>query len=303
MSRDARIYNVLIASPGDLHEVRSLVPPLFTAWNSSGNRQVMLQPVMWEHSSVPEMGANPQDIIDRQLVETSDLLVAIFWTRLGTATSKHISGTIQEIETFIRLKGPQRAMVYFIEKAAQVKPLDQDFEQLQTLRNYREKLQAEGLLCSVADDGEFKFQLYRHLDSKSNALMEGRLPEPGTSSEALSDDDADDKKWPCGKSATDICEAFKKHWATMAARGDKYRDEGARLAATFAKAIDRFISEHQFHLTSSDKTFFREQSHALKQLRLGARGIYYRKAVPRQYWDDGMVIAEQLAVHSQFMKK
>jgi hypothetical protein len=256
---------------------------------------------MWEHAGVPEMGAHPQDALDDQLIAKSDLLVAIFWTRIGTQTARHISGTIQEIESFITRKGPKRVMIYFIDKPVNSSPLDLDLSQIQQLKEYKNKIKDEGLLCNVPDESAFRLKLYQHLESKVSALLRGELPEP-----SLPDTDIyenDDNRWPCDQSINGICAAFERYWIEMCARGDRFRDEGARLAARFARAIDRYLAENQFIITESDKHFLREQSHALKQLHLNARSTTYRKAVPKQYWDDGMAIAEKLSVHGEFMSK
>src|SRR5262245_9163448 len=197
MPRQAPIIRVLIASPKDVGEMRSMIPPLFTEWNSFGNRQAMLEPVMFEHAGVPELGSHPQDVIDRQLVVTSDLLVAIFWTQIGTATERHISGTIQEIETFIEEKGPKRVMVYFIDKPINARPMDLDVAQIQQLKDYRRKLEKEGLLCIVPSEGDLRLRLYQHLESKVNALLRQELPEPVKQAERSTADERDDHKWPC----------------------------------------------------------------------------------------------------------
>jgi hypothetical protein len=303
MSHQAHVVNVLIASPGDLKEVRSLVPPLFTEWNSAG-RPVMLVPQMWEHASVPEMGEHPQDIVDRQIVVNSDLLVAVFWTRVGTETAKHISGTIQEIETFIEIKGPKRAMIYFIDKPVEVNPMDLDLDQIQKLKDYRKKLQPQGLVWSVPNESEFRLKLYQHLESKVKALVAGQLPEPAIEGPTvhLASEGTDDQKWPCTLTAGGIGEGFGKCWGDMCARGDKYRDEGARLAARFARAIDQLIAGNEFRMSNADRAFFREQSHALKELHLNARSDQYRGSPPLRFWADGSAIADRLLVHSRFMK-
>ena len=44
------------------------------------------------------MGERAQAIINRQIVKDSDLVVAIFWTRIGTPTGVAQSGMIEEIE-------------------------------------------------------------------------------------------------------------------------------------------------------------------------------------------------------------
>ena len=47
-----------------------------------------------------EVGAHPQDIINRQLLGRCDFLIAIFASSIGSATATDASGTLQEIREF-----------------------------------------------------------------------------------------------------------------------------------------------------------------------------------------------------------
>jgi hypothetical protein len=71
----------------------------------------MLLAVGWETDVAPEMGAPAQSIIDRQILNDADLLVGIFWTRIGTPTASYASGAVEEIEE--HLKAGRPAMLYF----------------------------------------------------------------------------------------------------------------------------------------------------------------------------------------------
>jgi len=42
------------------------------------------------------MGDRPQAIINKQLVDDADILVAVFWTKLGTATGAAMSGSVAQ---------------------------------------------------------------------------------------------------------------------------------------------------------------------------------------------------------------
>ncbi|MFH0808929.1 MAG: DUF4062 domain-containing protein, partial [Pseudomonadota bacterium] len=88
MSYDARVFSVMIASPGDVEDERKIVADVIYEWNAvhSRNRKIVLLPVGWESHSSPEMGGRPQEIINRQVLDKCDLLVGVFWTRLGTET-------------------------------------------------------------------------------------------------------------------------------------------------------------------------------------------------------------------------
>ncbi len=113
MSYSASTFNVMIASPGDVASERAIVRDVVYEWNAvnAASRKVVLLPVGWETHSSPEMGATAQTIINRQVLSKCDLLVGVFWTRIGTATEHHLSGTVEEIEGHISAGKP--AMLYF----------------------------------------------------------------------------------------------------------------------------------------------------------------------------------------------
>jgi hypothetical protein len=75
-----------------------------------GEDGVLLQPLMWERDATPEAGA-PQAVINRQLVDKADILIGLFWTRLGTPTTEAESGTVEEIERMIAADKP--VLLYF----------------------------------------------------------------------------------------------------------------------------------------------------------------------------------------------
>lgn len=96
MPFQANVLRVMIASPGDVDLERTIVTQELHGWNdvNASTRQLVLLPVKWETHSTPEYGAHPQTIINRQLLEDADILIAIFGTRIGTPTVEHVSGTV-----------------------------------------------------------------------------------------------------------------------------------------------------------------------------------------------------------------
>lgn len=80
----ANVLRVMIASPGDVGEERQVVTEEIHRWNYANAvvRQLVLLPVKWETHSTPQQGDHPQTIINRQLLEDADILVAIFGTRI-----------------------------------------------------------------------------------------------------------------------------------------------------------------------------------------------------------------------------
>jgi len=166
MSYTATVYKVMIASPGDVPAERSIVRELLSEWNvvNADSKQVVLLPVGWETHSVPEMGGRPQAIINKQVLKGCDLLVGVFWTRIGTATGEFPSGTVEEIEEHIKADRP--VMLYF--SASPVVPDSIDPEQYRQLQDFRKSCQSRGLYESYSDIGEFRAKLYRQLQIKLN---------------------------------------------------------------------------------------------------------------------------------------
>lgn len=156
----------MIASPGDVASERSIVRDVVYEWNAvhSKSRNIVLLPIGWESHSSPEMGASPQDIINNQILDKCDLLVGVFWTRIGTQTTEYASGTVEEIEKHIKSEKP--AMLYFSSQPVAMDSVD--IEQIQELKKFRESCQSRGLYESYDSHADFKEKFYRHLQLKLN---------------------------------------------------------------------------------------------------------------------------------------
>jgi hypothetical protein len=100
MAFSARVIQIFIASPGDVHDEREIATEVIQRWNdlNARERSLVLLPLGWETHSSPELGTRPQAVINRQVLDQCDLVVGIFWPRLGTPTGVSPSGTVEEIE-------------------------------------------------------------------------------------------------------------------------------------------------------------------------------------------------------------
>lgn len=88
MSFKSQTYRVLIASPSDLAEERQAATDAVNDWNAQHAvaEFVVLLPVKWETHAKPQVGVRPQEAINSQLVRGCDILVGMFWTKIGTST-------------------------------------------------------------------------------------------------------------------------------------------------------------------------------------------------------------------------
>ena len=113
VSYTANVINVMIASPSDASQERQIARDVIAEWNTihAKDKRTVLMPIGWETHSVPDTGDRPQAIINGQLLKDADLLIAMFWTRIGSPTGAARSGTVEEIEEHIR--AGKSAMIYF----------------------------------------------------------------------------------------------------------------------------------------------------------------------------------------------
>jgi hypothetical protein len=166
MSYDAKTFNVMIASPSDVPSERNIVREVVYEWNAvhSQTRKMVLLPVGWETHSSPEMGGRAQAILNDQVLSKCDLLVGIFWTRIGTATGEYLSGTVEEIEKHVASGKP--AMLYFYDQPVEKGSVDK--EQYSKLKAFRASCQKRGLYATYGRHSEFKEKFYHHLQIKVN---------------------------------------------------------------------------------------------------------------------------------------
>jgi hypothetical protein len=173
MPSDVKLYRVLIASPSDVAEERQIIREEVERWNSlhSESTKIVLQATGWETDATPDLAERGQAIINRQLVDTCDFLIGVFWTRLGTPTPEAESGTVEEIERCIN-EG-KRCIVYFSDKKQQPSQLDQN--QYQQLKKYREALQKKGLVRNFKTSDEFQKLVFNHITSAIQDITKAAL--------------------------------------------------------------------------------------------------------------------------------
>ena len=158
---------VFVASPGDTEDERARVKDVIDELNKglAKERNLTIELVRWETDVRPGIGSDAQDVINRQLPEP-DVVIGIFWTRLGTPTPRAESGTAEELEAAIerwRAQEPVEIMIYFNQKP--IPPLSGDLAQLQRLRDLREELRDENLVWDYDGVADFERKLRVHLTS------------------------------------------------------------------------------------------------------------------------------------------
>lgn len=161
MSYRADVLKVMIASPSDVAAEREIIRNVVHEWNAvnSEDRGAILIPIGWESHSSPAMGDRPQEIINKQILNGCDLLIAVFWTKFGTPTGKADSGTAEEIDEHLATGKP--ALIYFSSEPVVLDSVNQ--EQYRALKAFEHEKMGKGLIERYDSKTEFREKLTRQL--------------------------------------------------------------------------------------------------------------------------------------------
>jgi hypothetical protein len=149
--RQAIHVRAFIAGPSDVDKERKEALDAIVAWNAANSfdRGAIIEPVSMSTHARAEYGDHPQEIIDRQLLDTCTLLIAIFRSTIGNPTNTEVSGTVQEIKEFISKKGGEHVMLFFSKEAH---PPDVDTEKLEALRAFKKDVGSKCLYIDFQGD-------------------------------------------------------------------------------------------------------------------------------------------------------
>lgn len=163
MAFDAHVLEVMISTPGDTAEEVATVKDALHGWNASRapGAQTILLPRFWKTDSVPQISASGgQSVINSQLVDKADVVIALFDSRLGQETDSAVSGTAEEIERAADAGKPVH--VYFSDE-----PIDRskfDATEFARLEKFRAEMQSKGLLGVYTDLNDLAFKVRNALE-------------------------------------------------------------------------------------------------------------------------------------------
>lgn len=172
MGFKADTLRVLVASPSEMAEERLAVVEAIQDWNDqhAASELAVLLPVRWETHSMPQAGARPQGAINRQFVSECDLLIGMFWTRIGTKTGVTESGTVEEIDQFVAAGKP--AMLYFSDRP--INPSKVDADQLKKLIDFKHETYQTALTGSFSGIDQVRKIVLRDLVRQVRAVHKPR---------------------------------------------------------------------------------------------------------------------------------
>jgi hypothetical protein len=142
-------------------EERQIATEAVNEWNAQHAfaESVVLLPVKWETHATPQSGVRPQEAINRQLVRGCDVLVGMFWTKIGTPTGVAESGTVEEIDQFVAAGKP--ALLYFSSRP--IDPNKIDLKQHRKLKTFKDSTYKRALAGSFTELNDLRKTLLRDL--------------------------------------------------------------------------------------------------------------------------------------------
>lgn len=155
------VYTLLISCPSD---VAPFVPAIENAvyrFNRICGKKdkIMVLPCYYTNSAFPTMGGHVQSILNTQLLDSADMIVSVFWTRFGSPTVHHDSGTEEEIAY---MQGQDKQVfLYFLNKP--ILPTEIDPQQYMRLLSFKQNIHQQGFHREASDETDLGNQFYDHL--------------------------------------------------------------------------------------------------------------------------------------------
>jgi hypothetical protein len=197
MKTELSLIKLALCGPGDVKKEIEIAQQVVTEWNLQHGETTgfWVKHQHWSTDSHPDLGDRPQGVINRQMIDDSDIIVAIFWSRFGTPTGAADSGTEEEIRRGITRHS--RVMVYFSD--LEPVPPNADNRQLERLWNFRRELQSKGLCWRFSSRGQFQREFSRHLAFKLNEIQKSATVDNAKESQSVTQTITGDGNFQAGR--------------------------------------------------------------------------------------------------------
>lgn len=264
MGFQANVLKVMIASPVDVAVERSIVTDELYRWNNANavSRELILQPVKWETHSSPQLGAHPQTILNERLLLDADIVVGIFGTRIGTATTDFISGSVEEIKRHVA--AGKLAMLYFSHVPVDPNAIDQ--KQWAALQAFKEECKTGGLYAEYASHEELRIEFGHHLTIELNRPKYLWLTKPDAAVEPQEPELNSDEKRLLMATASDrngqVLAGSDMGGFHVQANGENFVEDSPRSAAVWKRVLKRLIEFGYLDQTSEEMYELTEEGFA-----------------------------------------
>ena len=150
---------MLISAPSDIEDRDiAAVYAAIRRWNVlyGASFASVIVPMHWGEHASSLHGQRPQSTLNQQLVDETDIVLAVFWYRLGSSTGEAVSGTVEELS---RAADADKQVA--ILRCARDVPHDAPLDQQMALRSFLDEMYPKSLILEYLNEHE----LGRHVDT------------------------------------------------------------------------------------------------------------------------------------------
>lgn len=171
MHNNIIVYDLLISCPSDVAEYVDMLEKEVLHFNNFFGRSnnIIVRTRHWSKDSYSEFGNPPQELLNKQIVDSSDLALGVFWTRFGTPTENYGSGTEEEIERMLAMG--KQVFLYFLDKPVCPSQINQ--EQYKKIQTFMNKHKNEGIFFSVPDEKTLANKFRENLELYFDSIIRG----------------------------------------------------------------------------------------------------------------------------------
>lgn len=161
MFKKMPVCRLMISCPSDVNNEIKIINRVVDNINDSigMSMDIFVKTLHWSKNITPGAGDYAQNLINEQILDKADIIIAIFGNKIGSATQNYESGTIEEIEYAIQEK--KKVFVYFSNKPIHKNEIDIDQEQ--KIRVFKDKYKNQGVYVEYCSDKEFSDSITRNL--------------------------------------------------------------------------------------------------------------------------------------------
>src|SRR6202171_1685044 len=172
VTSSVELIKLTLCGPTDVAKEMALAAEAINDWNCQHgeHRGFWVKHQHWSTDSYPDAQETGQGAINKQLIDSTDIVVAIFWSRIGTPTATAESGTVEEIQRAIA--GGKNVMVYFSDLVPL--PAGASIEQVKRLSAFREQLRTHSSCWTFQSRSRFRDDFANHLALVLNDFPLGR---------------------------------------------------------------------------------------------------------------------------------
>jgi len=171
MPKNIKVYDLLISCPSDVAEYVDMLEKEIIHFNNFFGRSndIIVRTRHWSKDAYSEFGNHPQELVNKQIVDSSDMALGVFWTRFGTPTENYGSGTEEEIERMLAMG--KQVFLYFLDKPVHLSKCDP--EQYKKIQSFMDTHKNEGIFFNVPDERTLVTKFRENLELYFDSIIRG----------------------------------------------------------------------------------------------------------------------------------